>query len=91
MSLDSITRYYRVDPKEIGYIGYTVHAYEGIGVVRTLDPSQGIIEILISSDFIDEMDALLQDLRREVPIEEIDPTGMVSVAPEAEGYGEKDR
>lgn len=71
--MDDITRYYRVDSKEIGYIGFTVQAYEGIGVVRTLDSAQGIVEILIPPDFLDEIEGLLEDLQVEISIEEIAP------------------
>lgn len=83
--METITRYYRVDSKEIGYIGFTLHAYEGIGVVRTLDPAQGIIEILISPDFVDEIDRLMDDLQKEIAIEEIDSGEISSIERAEEG------
>jgi hypothetical protein len=82
--LKGITRYYRVDSREIGFIGFTVHAYEGLGVVRTLDPAQGIIEILLSPDLVEGLEGLMEDLQKEISIEEIGPEEIFSIIDEIE-------
>jgi hypothetical protein len=65
-------RYFKIDPKDIAYLSHTIHAYEGLGVVRTLDPVEGVIEIVISPDFIEDMDDLFRALSREITLKEID-------------------
>jgi hypothetical protein len=65
------TRWFIVPPAEIGYIGFIVHAYEGLAVVRTLDAQRGLIEMLVAPDFNEELSALLTDLAQEVELREV--------------------
>jgi hypothetical protein len=46
--MKTIRRKYRVDRKEISYIRNTIESYDGMAVVKTLDPHAAHIEILIS-------------------------------------------
>jgi hypothetical protein len=71
------TKYYLLPPSEISYVGFIVHAYEGLAVVRTLNAPAGLIEMLVAPDLEDELRDLLKDLSREVPIREI-PSDQVS-------------
>lgn len=64
-------RYFLVPPEEISYIGFIIHAYEGLAVVRTLDGEMGLVEMLIAPDLEDEFSALLDALSEEVPMREI--------------------
>ncbi len=66
-----LTLYFMVPPSEIGYIGFIVHAYEGLAVVRTLDAKRGIIEMLAAPDFEEELRALLREMAKEVPMREV--------------------
>jgi hypothetical protein len=56
------------DPKEIGYINSIIEGYEGMGLVRTRDERQGIIEFWVAPDFIDLFHQVFQSLRTELPI-----------------------
>ncbi len=64
-------RYFMVSPEEISYVGFVVHAYEGLAVVRTLDGQLGLIEMLVAPDLEEELDGLLGELTREVGLREI--------------------
>ena len=56
------------DPKEIGYINSIVESYEGMGLVRTRDEKQGVIEFWIAPDFLDLFHQVLHSLSTELPI-----------------------
>jgi hypothetical protein len=64
-------RYFLVPPEEISYIGFVLHAYEGLAVVRTLSGSLGVIEILVAPAMEDELMAVMNDLGREIPMQEL--------------------
>ena len=48
--------------EDIDFVNKIVEAYEGAGVVRTLDPSRGIISVISTEDFKDFMRDVLVDL-----------------------------
>lgn len=72
MHSDSINYRYEVDKKDIAYIVSVVEAYDNLAVVRTLDQGRGLIEMLISPDFIEDVDKLTENLKKEIPIRRID-------------------
>lgn len=70
--IDVVIRHYRVDPRRIVLLKSLLEGHEGLVVFRTADPREGIIELLISPDFLAETEAILADLRREIWIEPVD-------------------
>ena len=50
--------------EHIYFINKIVEAYEGLGNVRTLDNQNGLIKILTNSYFIDEMDLVIERLKK---------------------------
>lgn len=72
MHTDSVQRRLEVDKKDIAYIVGLFEAYDDFAVVRTLDQSRGLIELMISPDFLDEVQKLLTDLAKEIPIRNLD-------------------
>ena len=65
---DSFNWRYEVDKKDIAYLTGLFEAYDELAVVRTLDQSRGLIELLISPDYIDDVNRLVDSLQRELPI-----------------------
>ena len=61
-----------VDKKEIAYIVSIFEGYDSLAVVRTVDPSQSIIELIISPDYLDDVRQLVNALSKEVHIKKID-------------------
>ena len=69
--LDTVTLYYRVDPKKIVLIKSMLEGYEGLVVVRTADPKEGVVQLLVSPDFVDELEQILEDLSRRIWMEPV--------------------
>ena len=69
VSVETIKRYYRVDRREIAFIKFIFEAYDGIAVLETLDPMAGIVVFHIAPGCERDVDALLEDLKREILIE----------------------
>ena len=67
--VETIKRYYRVDRREIAFIKFIFEAYDGIAVLETLDPVDGIVAFHIAPGCEGDVDAILADLKREIVIE----------------------
>ena len=65
---DSIQWQVEVDKKDIAYIVSVFEGYENLAVVRTIDPSRGLIELMISPNFLDDTRKLIDALSREIPL-----------------------
>ena len=65
---DSIQWQVEVDKKDIAYIVSVFEGYENLAVVRTIDPSRGLIELMISPDFLEDTRKLIDALSREIPL-----------------------
>lgn len=55
-----------VERRDIGLLCSLMAGYEGVAIVRTVDPQQGLVELLVAPAFyttvLDIMQALSQDL-----------------------------
>ena len=60
--MDIVTWYYRVDPRKIVWVKSMLEGYEGLVVVRTADPKEGVVELLVSPSFTEELKGILDDL-----------------------------
>ncbi len=67
--VETIKRYLRVERREIAFIRFIFEAYDGIAVLETLDPKAGIVVFHIAPGCEPDVDAILQDLKREILIE----------------------
>ena len=68
MHTDSIQWQIEVNKKDIAYIVSIFDGYEDLAVVRTLEPSRGLIELLVSPDYLGDTRKLLDALSKEVPL-----------------------
>jgi hypothetical protein len=68
---DTVTWYLRVDPKKIVLIKSMLEGYEGLVVVRTADPKEGIVQLLVSPDFLEELEEILTDLSGKIWMEAV--------------------
>ncbi|RXZ69204.1 DUF4911 domain-containing protein [Fusobacterium necrophorum] len=48
--------------EDIDFINKIMEAYEGVGVVRTLDSKTGLLSIVLTEDFKDFVREMLEDL-----------------------------
>ena len=46
--METTRRIFRVDRREINYLRVTIESYDGMGVVRTIDPQVALIEVQAS-------------------------------------------
>ncbi|MDY6856476.1 MAG: DUF4911 domain-containing protein [Thermodesulfobacteriota bacterium] len=69
--LDTIQKYFKVDSKNISFLNFILEAYEGIAVMRTVCPKQGIVELMIAPDFENDVEHILDDLKRDFSIQAI--------------------
>ncbi|MGE3540870.1 MAG: DUF4911 domain-containing protein [Candidatus Tectimicrobiota bacterium] len=58
----------RVARRDIGLLCSFIAAYEGVALVRTLEPGQGLVELLIAPDFYAVAVGILQALRQEIDL-----------------------
>jgi len=68
----TIKRYYRIDRSEIHYLRFILEGYDGVAVMRTLDPQQGLVVLHIGLGCEGEVDMIIQDLQRDIRIEPIE-------------------
>ncbi|MDA8560926.1 MAG: DUF4911 domain-containing protein [Nitrospinaceae bacterium] len=74
MHTDSIQWQIEVDKKDIAYIVSIFDGYENLAVVRTLDASSGLIELLVSPDYLEDTRKLIDALSKEIPIRPLNLT-----------------
>ena len=74
MHTDSIQLQIEVDKKDIAYIVSIFDGYENLAVVRTLDASTGLIELLVSPDYLQDTRKLINSLSKEISIRPLNLT-----------------
>jgi hypothetical protein len=72
-----ISRYFKVNRRDMVYLKFILEAYEGMNVMSTVDNAAGIIRIVIMTGFEDDMDALLAELGKQVVMEPVEWSGDV--------------
>ena len=63
--METIEHFLRVHPAEIHYIRWTLESYDGMALVSTADPQEGVVQIRISPGCEDLIFGLLDSLRKE--------------------------
>ena len=59
---------YIVEPSQIGFINGILEAFDGYGVLRTLDRARGLIVIWASPDFMQETIAVMNSFKELIYI-----------------------
>lgn len=64
---------FRVNREDIHYLRTTIEAYDGMAVVRTVDPAQAVIELLIAQGCEEWISRLIAALREQegIPLEAV--------------------
>lgn len=70
--MDIHSLFLRVRRKDIAYLKFIIESYEGMAVVRTKDPVQAIVELMIAPGWEKEVEKVLEALRKEILIEEVE-------------------
>jgi len=69
--MDTQSRFFRVRREDIAYFKFIIESYEGMAVVRTKDPREAIVELMVAPGWEKDLEEVLQGLRGEMPIEPI--------------------
>ncbi len=63
--METTKRVFRVNRRDISYLRWTIESYDGMAVVKTLDPRESYIEIQISPGCEDLVLELVDSLANE--------------------------
>jgi len=69
--MDTQSRFFRIHRKEIAYFKFIIESHEGMAVVRTKDPHEAIVELMIAPGWERDIEEVLEGLRKEITIEAI--------------------
>jgi hypothetical protein len=69
--MDTFSILIQIPPHEIAYLSFILESYEGVAIARTIDPHQGLMELMVSPDYQEEIKEILKDLSRQFPIKEL--------------------
>jgi len=69
--MDTQSKYFRVRREDIAYLKFVIESYEGMAVLRTRDPHEAIIELMVAPGWEEDLEKVLEGLRREMPIESL--------------------
>ena len=69
--MDTQSRYLRLRRKDIAYFKFIIESYEGMAVVRTQDPHEAIVELMVAPGWEQDVDGVLEGLGKEIPIEHL--------------------
>jgi len=64
----TIKKYFRVDRREICFLKFILEAYDGIATLTTIDAREGIVLLRIAPGCEDEVETILQDLKKDTLI-----------------------
>ena len=67
--MDTQSRYFRLPRKEIAHFKFIIESYEGMAVIRTKDPHEAIVELMVAPGWEKDLEEVLEGLRREILIE----------------------
>ena len=69
---DSVQVLVEMDKGDIAYMVGLMEAYDEFAVVRTIDQSRGLIELICSPDYVQEVHRLLDSLKEEMNLRVVD-------------------
>ena len=69
--MDTQSRYFRLRREDIAYFKFIIDSYEGMAVVRTKDPYEAIVELMVAPGWEKDLEEVLEGLRKEMTIEPI--------------------
>ncbi len=67
--MKTVSKFYRINRREICYLKFILESYDGIATMSTLDPGKGLIRIDVPPEREPELECILQDLKSEILIE----------------------
>ncbi|OGP67872.1 MAG: hypothetical protein A2169_07755 [Deltaproteobacteria bacterium RBG_13_47_9] len=72
--MDTQSRYFRLHRKDIAYFKFIIESYEGMAVLRTQDPYEAVVELMVAPGWEKDVEEVIDGLRKEIQIESIPST-----------------
>ena len=69
--MDTQSKYFRLHREDIAYFKFIIESYEGMAVVRTQDPHEAIVELMVAPGWEKDVEEVLEGLREEMTIESL--------------------
>jgi len=63
--METIKRSFRVERRDISYLRWIIESYDGMAVLRTIDPHKAVIELQISPGCDNKVLELLDSLKEK--------------------------
>jgi hypothetical protein len=67
--MDTTSKFIRVHRKDIAYFKFIMESYEGMALVRTRDPNEAVVELMVAPGWEKDVDQVIEGLQREIDIE----------------------
>jgi hypothetical protein len=67
--MDTQSKYFRLRREDIAYFKFIIESYEGMAVVRTKDPCEATVELMVAPGWEKDLEEVLEGLRKEMTIE----------------------
>ena len=74
MPKTTVKRYYRVDRGQIHFLKFILEGYDGVAVLRTIDPQEGLVVLQVGPGCQSVVDMIIKDLERHIRIEPVELT-----------------
>jgi len=68
---ECVVRCFLVAPSEIHFLRFILEAYEGIGMITTLDPALGLVQLRLAQGCEEEIDQILDSEARSLKLRAI--------------------
>jgi hypothetical protein len=69
--MDTQSRYFRLRREDIAYFKFIIESYEGMAVVRTKDPQEAIVELMVAPGWEKDLEEVLGSLQKEISLESL--------------------
>ncbi|OGP71662.1 MAG: hypothetical protein A2W09_06235 [Deltaproteobacteria bacterium RBG_16_50_11] len=67
--MDTKSKYLRLHRKDIAYFKFILESYEGMALLRTRDPNEAVVELMVAPGWEKDVEEVLQGLSNEITIE----------------------
>ena len=69
--MDTHSLYFRVRREDIAYLKFIIESYEGMAVLRTSDPREAVVELMVAPGWEEDVEDVICELQKEIPMEPI--------------------
>ena len=73
--MDTHSRYFRIRREDIAYFKFIMESCEGVAIVRTKDPQEAVVELMIPPGLERDVEEILEGVRKEIPVETLPQEG----------------